>query len=50
MIFIPSLQFLLSPESKEAMSSMSSFSSSDTSFKILLNASSGLTLPLAIFY
>ena len=40
MIFVRSLQFLKSPEAKEAMSLMSSFSSSDTSFKILLNTSS----------
>ena len=50
MIFMRSLQFLLSPEAKEAMSSMWSFSLSDTSFKILLNTSSGLTLTWAIFY
>ena len=50
MIFIRSLQFLWSPEAKEAMSSMPSFSLSDTSFKILLNISSALTLTWAIFY
>ena len=50
MIFIPCLQFLYSPEAKETMSSTSLFSSSDTSFRILLNTSSGLTLTWAIFY
>ena len=50
MISIRSLQFLRSPEAREARSSMSSFSLSDTSFKILLNTSSGLTLTWAIFY
>ena len=50
MIFMRSLQFLLSQEAKEAMSSMWSFFLSDTLFKILLNTSSGLTLTWAILY
>ena len=41
----------LSSEAKEALSSVSSFSSSDTSFKILRNTSSGVfTLARAILY
>ena len=41
---------ILSSEAEKAMSSMSSFSSSDTSFKILRNSSSDVTLTWAILY
>ena len=44
------LTILWLPEAKEAVFSISSFFSSDTSFKILLNTSSDHTLTWAIFY
>ena len=49
MIFIGFLQFYSHGKLKRLFS-MSSFSSSDTSFKILLNDSSGHALTWAIFY